>query len=190
MGKVLVLFDSHTGNTEKMATLVASGASRVKGIEVRTSTIANAGPRDIEWCDGLAVGTPTNMGVMSWQMKRFWDEEAREVWGKVDGKIATVFSSSGAWGGGAEIACLATMVTLINFGFLVFGVTDYVGKKFSLHYGAINAKSPRKDEEKMSCERLGERLAQWVAVFVDGRQDLWPQPLDENNCRPGILTSL
>lgn len=187
MGKILVLFDSHTGNTEKMASLIAVGASRIQGIEVRLSQIVDASAEDITWCDGIAVGTPTNMGVMSWQMKRFWDEEARDVWGKVDGKIATVFSSSGAWGGGAEIACLAMMVTLMNFGFLVFGVTDYVGKKFSLHYGATNAKAPREDEERMACKRLGERLAQWVAVFVDGRPDLWPQPLDENNFRPSIL---
>ena len=35
MGKVLVLYDSTTGNTEKMAYLVAEGAKRVEGIEVR-----------------------------------------------------------------------------------------------------------------------------------------------------------
>ena len=35
MGKVLVLYDSSTGNTERMAYLVAEGAKRVEGIEVR-----------------------------------------------------------------------------------------------------------------------------------------------------------
>jgi NAD(P)H dehydrogenase (quinone) len=30
MGKVLVLYDSRTGNTEKMAYLVAEGAKRVR----------------------------------------------------------------------------------------------------------------------------------------------------------------
>jgi len=32
MGKVLVLYDSSTGNTEKMAYLVAEGAKRVEGL--------------------------------------------------------------------------------------------------------------------------------------------------------------
>ena len=32
MGKVLVLYDSRTGNTEKMAYLVEEGAKRVEGL--------------------------------------------------------------------------------------------------------------------------------------------------------------
>jgi NAD(P)H dehydrogenase (quinone) len=62
----------------------------------------------------------------------------------------------------------------MNFGFLVFGVTDYVGNKFTLHYGAVVAGEPRADAEMAACERLGERLAQWVAVFVDGRKEFHP----------------
>ena len=53
---------------------------------------------------------------------------------KVDGKIACAFSSSGGWGGGTEPACQSLLTVLLNFGFLVFGVTDYAGQ-FSLHAG-------------------------------------------------------
>ena len=75
------------------------------------------------------------MGVLSWKMKRFWDEAMFDHWGKVDGKIACAFSSSGGWGGGAEIACQSLQMVLMNFGFLVFGVTDYAGKTMTCHYG-------------------------------------------------------
>jgi NAD(P)H dehydrogenase (quinone) len=74
VGKVLVLYDSATGNTRKMAELVAKGARKVPGTEVRLKSVDEARPEDILWCDGLAVGSPTNMGVLSWKMKRFWDE--------------------------------------------------------------------------------------------------------------------
>jgi hypothetical protein len=47
-------------------------------------------------------------------------------WMKVDGKIACAFSSSGGWGGGTELACQSLLTVLMNFGFLVFGVTDYL----------------------------------------------------------------
>ena len=60
---------------------------------------------------------------------------------------------------------------LINYGFLVFGVTDYVGKKFTLHYGAVVAGEPRSEEEKEACVRLGERLAQWVLIFKDCKKE-------------------
>ena len=71
---------------------------------------------------------------------QFWDDLSRELWGKIDGKIATVFSSSGGYGGGSEIACLNMLSILINYGFLVFGVTDYAAPKFSPHYGAISGR--------------------------------------------------
>jgi NAD(P)H dehydrogenase (quinone) len=35
MGKVLVLFDSASGNTAKMAGLVAEGGGSIPGVEVR-----------------------------------------------------------------------------------------------------------------------------------------------------------
>ena len=100
MGKILVLYHSASGNTTKMAGLVAEGAGQISGIEVRVRDIASAVPEDVHWCDGLAVGSPTNMGVLSWKMKRFWDEVMLPHWMDVDGKIACAFSSAGAWGGG------------------------------------------------------------------------------------------
>ena len=181
MGNVLVLYDSDTGNTKKMAAYVAEGVAMIPDIEVRLRSVAEATKEDVYWCDGIAVGTPTHMGVMSWEMKRFWDEFAREYWGCIDGKIGCAFSSSGGWGGGAELACLATLIMLMNFGFLVFGVTDYVGKKYTLHYGAITAREPRHEDEIAACRRLGERLAQWVAVFVDGRAEFAPCAFDERS---------
>src|ERR1051325_10794031 len=104
--------------------------------------------------DGLAVGSPTNMGLLSWKMKRFWDEAMAPHWMEVDGKIACAFSSAGGWGGGMELACQSVLTVLMNFGFLVFGVTDYSGKKMTLHYGAVAAKAPREDETKEACRIL------------------------------------
>ena len=121
MGKVLVLYDSASGNTAKMAGLVAEGAAVVPGIEVRLRKVEEATPDDVLWCDGLALGSPTNMGLLSWKMKRFWDEPMAPYWMKVDGKIACAFSSSGGWGGGTELACQSLLTVLLNFGFLVFG---------------------------------------------------------------------
>ena len=125
MGKVLVLYDSASGNTAKMAGLVAEGAAGIPGIEVRLRKVEEATADDVLWCDGLALGSPTNMGLLSWKMKRFWDETMAPHWMKVDGKIACAFSSSGGWGGGTELACQSLLTVLMNFGFLVFGVTDY-----------------------------------------------------------------
>jgi len=177
VGKILVLFDSQSQSTRKIAALVAQGAAAVEGMEVRLKGIDEARSEDLAWCDGIAVGSPTHMGGMSWKMKQFWDGQT-DLWGKIDGKIGCAFSSSGGWGGGNELVCLSILITLINFGFLVFGVTDYVGKQFTLHYGAVQAGEPRTETEQASPMRLGKRLAQWVAVQVDGRKDLAPGPME------------
>ena len=64
MGKVLVLYDSASGNTARMAALVAEGAQSVKATEVRVRTVEEATAEDVVWCDGLAVGSPPNMGLI------------------------------------------------------------------------------------------------------------------------------
>jgi len=127
--KILVLYDSLTGNVGAMARLVAEGAATIPGVETRLRQVGGSGElkataEDVLWCDGLAVGSPTNMGILSWRMKQFWDEEMAAHWMKIDGKIGCAFSSAGGWGGGMELACQSILMVLMNFGFLVFGVTD------------------------------------------------------------------
>jgi NAD(P)H dehydrogenase (quinone) len=185
MGKVLVLYDSASGNTAKMAGLLAEGAGTIAGIEVRLRKIDEATADDVVWCDGLALGSPTNMGLLSWKMKRFWDEAMAPYWMKVDGKIGCVFSSSGGWGGGTELACQSLLTVLINFGFLVFGVTDYASKLTTAHYGAITAREPREEGTQAACRLMGKRLAEWVAVFMDGCRDQHPLVKADIRLPPG-----
>ena len=170
MGNILVLFDSVTGNTRRMAELVAAGASSVTGSAVRLRSVDEATNEDILWCNGIAAGSPTNMGVLSWKMKKFWDDKVENLWGRIDGKVGCAFSSSGGWGGGGELTCQSIHTVLLNFGFLVFGLPDYVGKRLTLHYGAVLAGEPRTSEEQESCKRLGRRLAEWVRTMQGGDQ--------------------
>ncbi len=119
MTKILVLFDSKTGNVARMAALVAEGAARIADTEVRVQSIddAEVAALDVLWCDGIALGSPTNMGILSWRMKRFWDESMGPHWMKIDGRIGCAFSSAGGWGGGMELACQSLLTVLMNFGF-------------------------------------------------------------------------
>ena len=57
MNRILVLFDSKSGNVAKMAALVSEGAQRIADTEVRVRSVDDAQPADVLWCDGLAVGS-------------------------------------------------------------------------------------------------------------------------------------
>ena len=185
MNRILVLYDSASGNVAKMAALVAEGAARIPETEVRVRSLDEATADDVLWCDGLAVGSPTNMGLLSWKMKRFWDDTMRPHWMRIDGKIACAFSSAGGWGGGMELACQSLLTVLMNFGFLVFGVTDYAAKMLTLHYGAVVAKEPRGDADEAACRLLGQRLAEWVAAYIHGQREQHPQMKVAERKRPG-----
>ncbi|HTD66273.1 MAG TPA: flavodoxin domain-containing protein, partial [Candidatus Limnocylindria bacterium] len=91
MNRILVLYDSKSGNVAQMARLVGEGAATISETEVRVRSVDEAKAEDVLWCDGLAVGSPTNMGILSWKMKRFWDETMNEHWMSIDGKIACAF---------------------------------------------------------------------------------------------------
>lgn len=161
MTNILIVYDSRTGNTEKMAKLVSEGVREIDSTEVRLRKAEDASVKDVDWCDGLAIGTPTHCGLLSWKLKKFIDDEMIKLWGKVDGKVATAFSSSRGLGGGNEIACLSILAVLLNFGFLVFGLPDYAGDDVTGHYGAVSLSGPRESEGKI-CRILGRRLAQYA----------------------------
>jgi NAD(P)H dehydrogenase (quinone) len=185
MNQILVLFDSNTGNTARMAELVAQGAETIPDTEVRLRALEEAKAEDILWCDGIAVGSPTNMGILSWKMKRFWDETMAPHWMEIDGKIGCAFSSAGGWGGGMELACQSILTVLMNYGFLVFGVTDYAAKLTTLHYGAVTAREPRSPDAQDACRLLGQRLAEWTAALIHQRGDQHPATKLAQRQRPG-----
>jgi len=173
--RILVLYYSREGHTRQMADLVAEGAGAVRPVEVRLKSVAEANAADLVWCDGVAVGSPTHMGTIAWEMKQWWDETARPLWPKIEGKLGCAFSSSGGVAGGGELTCLALQIVLMNYGLLVFGVPDYVAPGQTLHYGALCAGRPRNEGEREACRRLGRRLAEWVQTLICGRTEHDPR---------------
>ena len=174
MNKIVVLYDSRSGNTKKMAKLVCDGALSLSETDVRFLSVSEASAEDILWCDGIAAGSPTYIGLVSADMKVFWERIIKKTWGKIDGKIGCAFSSSGGRGGGAEIVCQSITTIMLNFGMLVFGITDYTGPGQTLHYGAIASGQPAEGAESDACVRLGRRLAEWVAFFCHGKKEAYP----------------
>ncbi|MBN1302789.1 MAG: flavodoxin family protein [Anaerolineales bacterium] len=174
MGNVLVQYYSETGHTREMAELVALGASQVNGIDVRLKSIDQSTLEDVDWCHGIALGAPTHLGSIPWKLKKWWDEAVETQWGKIDGKFGCAFSSAGGLGGGPELTCMGLLTILMNYGFLVFGVTDYVAPMMTLHYGAALPGHPKTQTEKDLCIRLGVRLAEWVSCYVDRNDSYHP----------------
>jgi multimeric flavodoxin WrbA len=101
MIRILVVYHSQTGNTEKMAREVAQGAARIENTEVILKEAKDASLEDLLGCDGIAIGTPENFGYMSGAVKDFFDRTFYPAEGKVFRKPYVVFISAGNDGTGA-----------------------------------------------------------------------------------------
>jgi len=164
--RILVAYDSHTGNTEKMAEAVAEGA-RKAGANVSLKKVSEVTVEDLLENDGFAFGTPTHCGTMSIRMNELFTKTGMPAWGRMRGKVGVAFSSSGGLGGGNEVACLSIILAMLNYGMLVFGVPDYVAPGVTLHYGAVSVGKP--DEEALkACRLLGEKLAEYASIVKKG----------------------
>jgi multimeric flavodoxin WrbA len=101
MAKILIIYSSQTGNTEKMAQAVAKGAKSIEGVEVILKKAGDATLEDLLTADGLAVGTPENFGYMAGMIKDFFDRTFYSAGEKVFRKPFVVFISAGNDGTGA-----------------------------------------------------------------------------------------
>ena len=75
---------------------------------------------DLEWADGVAVGTPTRFGNVAAQLKQFMDQ-AGDLWqeGKLADRVGTAFTSSMTAHGGQESTILALNNTLYHRGMVI-----------------------------------------------------------------------
>ncbi|MFA4842220.1 MAG: NAD(P)H-dependent oxidoreductase [Candidatus Omnitrophota bacterium] len=153
MGKILVIYYSQSGNTKKMAELVAEGAEK-EGAEVVLKDVNNIKAEELLQYDGIVIGSPTYYGTMSWQLKKLLDDSVK-FHGKLDGKVGAAFASSANIGGGNETTILDILNAMLIHGMIIQG--DPHGD----HYGAVSISAPDARAAKQ-CARLGNRVAKLV----------------------------
>ena len=92
MSRILVLYYSRTGNTEKMAKSVAEGARTAPELEVELSYYAD--PEILGKFDAIAVGVPTCHRHVTLNIRELFEEvAAKNV--ELKGKLGADFGSYG-----------------------------------------------------------------------------------------------
>lgn len=184
MAKVLVLYYSSYGHIEQMAQAVAEGA-RAAGAEVDIKRVAELVPeevarksgfkldqaaplatvKELPEYDAIIFGTPTRYGNMASQMKNFIDQTGG-LWvqGKLVGKVASVFTSTGSQHGGQETTILTFIPVLLHLGMVVvglpysfqgqMGVAEVMGNS---PYGASTIAGPDGSRQPSAVELEGAR---------------------------------
>lgn len=106
MTKVAVVFHSGYGHTANLAEAVFSGVASVAGINAEKIAISVEGEisaadwESLDRADAIVFGSPTYMGSVSWQFKKFADTSSKAWFSqKWRNKLAAGFTNSASMNG-------------------------------------------------------------------------------------------
>jgi NAD(P)H dehydrogenase (quinone) len=106
MSKVAIVYHSGYGHTKKQAEAVYAGAASAAGAHVDLIAISTEGTiSDTDWAtldaaDAIIFGSPTYMGSVSWQFKKFADASSKPWFSqKWKDKIGAAFTNSATMNG-------------------------------------------------------------------------------------------
>ncbi len=150
MARALVSYYSRSGNTKKMAEVIAASLKN-EGISVDIISVEQVSVDALVSYDIFVFGSPTYYGTMAYQVKKLLDESVK-LHGKLDGKLGAAFSSSANIAGGNETTILDIINTFLIHGMIIQG--DPRGD----HYGPVAIGGSDK-RAQANCERLGRRIA-------------------------------
>ena len=141
MKKVLVTYYSKSGNTRKMAKLIAEYVQS-QGIETDLVPVEELDLDSLPSYDGYIIGSPNYFGTMAWPVKKFIDDSIK-YYRKLDGKVVAAFTSEGMIGGGGDLVVLDILKSFLVHGCIVQGLTG------AGHFGpvSIGAPDPRVENE-------------------------------------------
>ena len=195
---ILVVFYSRDGSVEALAKAVSEGArdagaevrlrrvpdlvspdvmAKVPGWEERSKKmLAEYGAptlADVEWADGIILGTPTRFGNTSAELKAFIDSLGG-LWfqGKLNGKAGSAFTSSAGPHGGNETTVASLYFPMAHLGFIIVptGYThENLVKGHGTPYGASSMSgqnsAPPKAEELVVAKHQGARVTEVAAAL-------------------------
>lgn len=154
--KVLIMYYSKTGNTERLAHEVAEGVKKVENVEYVLKKPSEVTKDDFLSADGIIVGSPVYFGSMAAEIKEVLDKYVviREQMGD---KVGAAFATSGGPSGGKETTLMSIIEALLIYGMIIVGdPLDATG-----HYGVACAGAPDK-KTGVNAQKLGKRVAELV----------------------------
>lgn len=148
--RLLILYHSQSGNTERLAQAVYRGAQQEADVDTRIVRAFDADLQDLVTSDGVIFGTPENFGYMSGAIKDFFDRTYYPAQEQEMNLPYALFISAGNDGSGA-----VREMDRILLGYPMKKVADPV---------VVQGEITGADIER--CEELGLNLAAGLAFGI------------------------
>lgn len=149
MKKALITYYSQSGNTQKMAQMIAEYLQS-HGVQADLIPVQEVDIDTLPSYDGFIVGSPNYFGTMAWPVKKFIDDSIK-FYKKLDGRLVAAFTSEGMIGGGGDLVVVDILKAFLIHGCIVQGLTG------AGHFGPVSIGAPDQRIEK-EVAVLGEKF--------------------------------
>ena len=151
--RVLIIYDSRTGNTEKMAFAISKGIEE-NGLEPILKKVDEASIDMLPRVKALILGSPVYYGLPTSKIKKFIDDSVK-YHGKLTHLVGGAFCSAGGTHTGGETTILALLESMLVHGMIVQGYPH------GNHYGLVAICLP--DSKNLEhCKKLADRISKLV----------------------------
>ena len=187
MANIIVIYHSGYGHTARQAQAVAAGAGAKPVAIDGEGNITDADWTALDAADAIIMGSPTYMGMVSWQFKKFADASSQPWFGeKWKNKVAAGFTNSSTMNGD-KLSTLHYIFTLAMQHGMIWAGTGMMpaNKKASqrndVNYvgsfcGAMSTSPVDGSPDEMfagdleTAKQFGKRVAEVTTQWVAGRK--------------------
>lgn len=165
--KVLVVYHSLSGNTERMAEAVVEGARSVSATEVQLKRVGQVTADDLFSSDALVVGSPVYWSNMAGEVKTFFDNWQFKFGVfpdfKMKNKVGAAFATAGQVSSGKEVTMLTILAAMLGNQMIVVSGGGAFGASATTEGDSLGIDN----KELADARALGQRVAE-VTKLVRG----------------------
>ncbi len=153
--KMSVIYFSKSGNTKKMAEVIAQGMMTVDGVQAKAFSVDEI---DTEWAKEskcLVFGTPIYMACVAEPMYTWLQKSCGKL--GVAGKVGGAFATANFIHGGGDLGIRTILDHLMTYGMLTYSGGAACGQPF-VHLGPV-AINKKLEESEEIFKIYGQRMA-------------------------------
>lgn len=163
--KILVTYHSLSGNTERMAEAVVSGAKDFPGSLVVMKRVGQVTADDLFSSDGIVVGSPVYWSNMSGEVKTFFDNWQFKFGVfpefKMKNKVGAAFATGGQISSGKEVTMLTILAAMLGNQMIVVSAGGAFGASATTEGDSVGIDN----KELADARSLGRRVAEVAAIL-------------------------
>jgi len=150
MKRLLIIFYTGKGSTERMAEAIGEGAESPE-IEVEIKRVEDCVPEEMAEASGIVMGSPTYFSNVAWQVKKLIDESHETLYRqhRLEGRVFGCFTSSGTPRDGRD--CVRALELAFGFHHRMKRVP-----------GIVRARRDKWEKIIETCRQYGKEMARQV----------------------------